>query len=150
MWGKGKPQIQSMIFIHDYTEGGLRHLHFNSFLKVQKIMWIKRFHQMENSFSHQFLSAYLPNMKLCDILSLSMNSKRLHHEISIFYQEILDHWYSSRRDPKNVNDILEECIWFFIHIKVNNSSIFYQELRKVVKVRNLLHANGDIMSANEI
>ena len=60
MWGKGKPQIQSMVLIQDYTEGGLRHLHFNSFLKAQKIMWIKRLHQMENKFLFPSISFGVP------------------------------------------------------------------------------------------
>ena len=88
-------------------------------------------------------------MTFIDVLMVSMDQSRLHDNIPVFYQEILDHWYSTRRNPSNIHDVLDKSIWYNRHILVDKSSVFCEELydKGIYRIKDLLNGNDMFMSA---
>ena len=99
----GKPnRIQKNVLIQDYRYGGLRHLDYMSFVKAQKISWLKRLWANQNSFSVNYLRRCFNNMTFADIISLSMDPKKLQQlNIPLFYEEVLEYWYETKRQPSD-------------------------------------------------
>ena len=81
-------------------------------------MWAKRLLQFKNSLSYAFLKKYLTKMTIENLLSLSMEPKEIFRTIPTFYMEILYHGYDVRKDPEEIQEILNEVIWFNKHIKI--------------------------------
>ena len=55
IWGKTRHWIQKDVIIHDYKDGGLRNLDYRPFMIAQKIVWVKRQLNNENTLSVKFL-----------------------------------------------------------------------------------------------
>ena len=100
IWDQKPARIQRNVLIQNYSEGCLLHLHYGTFIRTQKLMWVQRLNQIQNSFNYAFLSQYLPTMKFNDALSLSRSPTLLHRSMPKFYHEILYPWYSFRRSPE--------------------------------------------------
>ena len=66
--------------------------------------------------------------------------------------EILYHWYDVRKDPEDIQEILNEVIWFNKHIKVAGKSIFYINLydKGAIRIQDLLAMNSTFYSSAEI
>ena len=125
LWKNGRARIQNDVLIKNYSEGGLRNIHFDTFVKTQKIMWIQRLVDKQNTFSFAYLTSFLPKMKFNEILSSSFNSKSLNKDMPTFYKDILTHWFDIRRKPIDTMDIVDEVIWYNRNIVIDNSMKFY-------------------------
>ena len=70
-------------------------------------------------------------MTFADIISLSMDPKILQQlNIPLFYEEVLEYWYQSKRQQSDFDEICEECLWFNKYIQVAGVGIMYKEMRK--------------------
>ena len=68
-------------------------------------------------------------MTFADIISLSMDPKKLQQlNIPLFYEEVLEYWYQTKRQPSDFDEICKECLWFNRYIQVAGVGIMYKEM----------------------
>ena len=129
---RGKDRIKRKILYQDYEFGGLRMTNYETFIKTQRIMWLKRLIYGENysgwkiSFDYCCRSIGGRFIFLCDYDLNKMNMKNL----APFYKEILRIWQEMdkcRHFEENKNNPI---IFNNRHICIRNKMIFDEGLFK--------------------
>ena len=140
LWDGKPPKIKFLTAISDFESGGIKLTHIENYIKSQKAIWTKRL--LQKIPPSEYLSIFLPDMKLCDLLLCSVNPNDLSTCIPNFYRQTLHAWYSYTKMRRNeVKSPLTEVLWFNEDIKVNNSPVFYQEWynKEVLIIQDLVH-----------
>jgi hypothetical protein len=73
LWNKKKDKIKRKTIISDYEHGGLRMTDINSFIKAQKVMWIKRFLTPEKASWKALLTLCLESLLGTDTFKCLLN-----------------------------------------------------------------------------
>ncbi len=139
--------------IQDYSLGGLRMVHIESFIKSMKLSWIQRFLCNSNTAWANLLEYLLPgrpeqyfqfgNDYLIKTLKLMKNS---------FWKEVLECLLEFRGlfDYSKEED-LNHSIWYNSNIQVGNHSVFFNNWyqKGIHIISDLLNQDGHLMNYEE-
>ena len=140
IWG-GKDRIKRKILYQDYEFGGLRMTNYETFIKTQRVMWLKRLIYGENcsgwkiSFDYFCRSVGGRFVFLCDYDVDKLNLENL----PPFYGEILRVWQEidkCRHFEENINNPI---LFNNRHICIRNKMIFDEDLlqKGIVQINDI-------------
>ena len=145
LWNGKPPKIKHDTIIADIERGGLKMPHFKTMFKSQKIIWIKRLLKKEST-NWQTIAWDLLNIskdKLLSKLSLNLIGTRIQ---SVFYQQILELWYSLYSVAPKANMVHEECLWNKKYILIDHKPVIYKQWLKVgIKKIHDLYDGGELL-----
>ena len=128
--------------------GGLKFPNIELLVRAQKIAWIKRITCNNTASWMQLLHTFLPQMHIIDILKCSIEPDELAEEIPTFYRQVLCAWYEINPEPTSALDIRRQIVWFNKHIRINQDTIFKQQLytKGLCTINDLLNENGKFLT----
>ena len=110
LWDEKPAKIKFTTVIGEQYNGGLGLTHVESFVKSQKISWIKRILSNEKHITVQLLKEFLPEMDLKDFLNCDYDPLMLPYNIPNFYRQVLFAWFEyksisnvQKRHTRNLN-----------------------------------------------
>jgi len=155
LWNGKRDRIKRDVLINDFSEGGLKMVHIESFSKSIKMPWL---HKLLDPLNHsKWKTLLLDTLQKYggdktflggkDIVSCV--AKKLNpfwRDVLINYASLLD------SEPQTSEDILSQSIWFNSKIQVNNRYVFLQRWcnNGVFYIHDLLNSNDAIMSFTEL
>ena len=155
MWSNKPNKVRRKTIIADYGQGGLKMLDVKSFLKAQKVMWVKRLISPEAASWKAVPLLYLDTFLGVDTFKCSMTCKVKPHNFPTFYWQILLAWFEVKRLTKVVETPLEvrkECLWFNQDIKMQKNEIHWHEWSKngINTIHDIINQDGKFLTASEI
>ena len=124
---KRKHHVKKTTLIAKPAYGGLKMPDIDTVIRANKLNFIKRILNLEsNSNSNKTASCILRtrNLDFLNFLKYKDNTAFL-HPIPKFYEQLLDIWYGIHNsEPVQVDDILQECIWFNARILIGNKPAY--------------------------
>jgi hypothetical protein len=123
VWNYKPDKIKRNTLIADYTNGGLRMLDVNSFLKAQKVMWVKRLISPEKASWKAVPLLYLDKFIGPDTFKCNMTCTVKPLNFPGFYWQILQAWFeakslSTTSITRTQVNIRKECLWLNHNIKI--------------------------------
>ncbi len=147
IWNNKPDKIKRKIMISDFSEGGLKMVHLESFSKSLKMYWINKL--LDNSILTEWktlvsdaLSTYGGNY----ILSYHPTSlNEISKNFNPFWQDIFQIWSSIYREPIHPQ---AEPLWFNPNIKIGGETVFYKNWFNagVQCINDLLDNEGNFYS----
>ena len=151
LWNGKQSKIKKSVICKHYGEGGLRMLNIRSFLSSMKIRWLKRL-MGESSWKRFTINLY-PNLEnvfnlgseYADIISSSIGNP--------FWIDVMKHYkrLSVKCSPKNIHDLMEECIHYNVNFLRGQRVIFVKEWynNDIFFVNQLLNETGNFLNYEE-
>ena len=138
----GKDRIKRKIFYQDYEFGGMRMTNYDTFIKAQRIMWLKRLLYGGNysgwKISFDFFARAVGGrfIFLCDYDYNKMNLK----SFPPFYKEMLKVWQGVDKCRHFEENKKNPIIFNNRHICIRNKMIFDEELLKkgIVQINDIV------------
>jgi hypothetical protein len=93
IWKNKKDKIKRKTIIADYTEGGLKMLDINSFIKAQRAMWVKRLLSPDQASWKAVPMLYLSSLLGPDTFKCNMSCSIKPEGFPHFYWQILQNWF---------------------------------------------------------
>ena len=110
LWKGKPPKIKQTTIIADIKNGGLKMPHLRSMLNGQKIMWIKRLLDQKNK-NWEILAWKLLGISKDEVLSKLTLTHVQNRVKSLFYQQLLDIWYTFYSVEPQKAYIKDEVFW---------------------------------------
>jgi hypothetical protein len=151
LWHNKSEKIKRKTIIADYEQGGLRMLDVDSFLKAQKVMWVKRLLEPGKASWKAVPMLFLNKLLGADTFKCNMSCKEKPKDFPGFYWQILKSWNETTslvNEIKTPFEIRRECIWLNKNIHLNKSEVLWKNWHE--KGINLIHdivdVNGNFLS----
>ena len=130
-------------------------LDIKSFVKAQKIIWIKRFLTPDKASWKAMLTLGLENFLGNDTFKCSMNCKEQPNNLPDFYWEMIKIWCELKNTTESIDtpiDIRRQCIWLNENITVSNQQINWITWREhgINLIHNILNNKGEFLFPIEI
>ena len=119
-------------------------------IEALKITWVQRLCFSDNRYTN-LVKKILNVDNLYMFLKCKYNVRFL--KVSPFYEQLLNCWYKLYcKEPKTVNDIVNETLWLNNYIQVDNRPVLYKEWRNhgIENIRDILDAEGKFLSAQNL
>ena len=152
LWDEKPAKIKFTTAIGEKYNGGLGLTHIESFVKSQKISWIKRILGNEKHITVQYLKQFQPEMDLNDFLNCDYDPLMLPYNIPNFYRQDFFAWfeYKSISNVKKIL-VLAISIWFNRNIVIANKVVWKPIWYSIgIKyISDLLDNDGNFLSCKE-
>ena len=161
IWG-GSEKVKRTTLITDYECGGLKMIHFKSFLDSMKLTWIKKLLYSEASRWKNIPLFILNNTKLginvfkcnCSFENMNAYVRSLINDLPSFYKNLVKTWLSTNRTltHEQVNNWGDQVIWNNICITSNGKVLHYTEWinKGIVFVSDMYDKDGNFLSLDRI
>jgi hypothetical protein len=155
VWNNKKDKIKRDTLIADYSQGGLRMLDIKSFLKAQKVMWVKRLCSPDKASWKALFCHLLESQMGVDIFKGNMLCKEKPAGFPDFYWQILQAWFETKDltklDETPVN-IRKECLWLNKYIVNKDLVFFWKDWHEsgINIIHDITHEDGSFLDINEI
>ena len=151
MWN-GSTKISQKTLIQDKRYGGLNLCHFQTKINAIKLTWVKR---LTSNTNHKWKLIPTQYYKCSNLKTyFNSNHKILNkYPIPTFYQNIHKNFMKYfKKEPENINEILNQSLWYNENIKINKQYIFLNEWDKagIKTIRDLFSNFGILLSVQEI
>jgi hypothetical protein len=155
IWNNKNDKIKRKTLISDYKDGGLKMIDVNSFIKAQKVMWVKRFLSPDTASWKALLTLLLEDYLKTDTFKCSLDCSKRPKDFPLFYWQILENWF----DIKNITESIDtppvvrrQCLWFNENIMVNKEKLKWNEWidKGINIIHDILNQNGEFLSINQI
>jgi hypothetical protein len=152
MWNNKPPKIKNSTLIADIKHGGLKMPHFETMIKSQKIMWIKR---LLNDRETNWKTVAFKQIGLsADVILSRQSLSYLNQNLicSSFYKQILQNWYEFYSIEPNEKFLYYESLWNNKYILINNKPAFYKHWQSngITCIKDILDAKNNIISIQNI
>jgi hypothetical protein len=114
IWNNKNDKVKRKTLIADYQHGGLKMLDINSFVKAQKIIWIKRFLTPEKASWKALLNLSLKDFLGINTFKCSLNCKNQPEGFPEFYWNMIKIWCDIKNTTESIDtpiDIRRQCLW---------------------------------------
>jgi hypothetical protein len=140
IWNNKPDKVKRMTIIAEYEKGGLKMLDINSFLKAQKVMWVKRLMSTEQGSWKALPMLFLNDFMGINTFKCNITCKTKPTNFPGFYWQIIQSWFELKNSTNNYNtafDIRRETLWLNKWIKLKNKELLWTEWNE--KGINLIH-----------
>ena len=124
LWDEKPAKIKFTTATGAKYNGGLGLTRVESFVKSQKISWIKRILGNEKHITVQHLKRFLPEMDLNDFLNCDCDPLMLPYNIPNFYGQVHFAWFEYKSISDVKKDIPEMSIWYNRNIMIANKVVW--------------------------
>jgi hypothetical protein len=127
----------------------------NSFIKAQKVMWVKRFLSPDTASWKAMLTLLLEDYLKADTFKCSLDCNEQPKEFPNFYWQILKNWF----EIKNITEIIDtppevrrQCLWLNENITVNREKLKWNEWidKGINIIHDILNQKGQFLTVNQI
>ncbi len=153
LWNNGPDRVKRTTIINNIEDGGLKMIHFESMVKAQKVMWIKRLCNNEHGSWKVIPSLLINDIPYTDFLKCSYDPQRIPYDLPMFYHQIFYAWKCLDNKPlDSVWSIRRQFLMYNKHITVNKSYLddryvkWYEAGLK--QVHDLLDMNGNFLPSH--
>jgi hypothetical protein len=155
LWSNKKDKIKRDTIISNYEDGGLKMLDIESFIKAQKVMWVKRLSTGEKASWKAVPYFYYDWLLGPDTWKCNLSCKIQQKHFSDFYWEILKCWCQIKElttSQKTVIEIRRECLWFNKNIKVNKKEVRWKSWHEkgINMIHDIMDNKGIFLSVTDI
>ena len=154
IWKSGIAKVKNIIMHRKIINGGLKILHFETQVKALLLNWVKRLYNQPNANWKAIFQAFLPSIKLEDLLLSRCCIDLEQKQIPVFYKQLLMVWKQFRAyfQPQNTREVRKEVIWYNEYITRDRKSIFYKKWydKGIVVINDIVNADGTFLSAQEL
>jgi hypothetical protein len=155
IWNNKPDKIKRKTLIADYENGGQKMLDIPSFLKAQKVMWVKRLIKTDNASWKAVPDLYFKKCLSQDTWKCDPTCIIKQKNFPDFYWQILKCWC----EVKNFNneiitpiEIRRQCLWYNKNIKVNKKEIWSQKFREhgINQIHDIVSIDGNFLTHKEL
>ena len=127
-WKGGIPKIKENVLICDIKDGGIKMPNISLMIKAQRISWIKRFIDKENSLWKKIPKFYFKKAGIL-VVGNNLSKECILKVIPDFYRTCLQDWSEMFNElPCDSLSVLAQPLWNNTYIRVNNIPYFYRQL----------------------
>ena len=148
----GTDKIKRSTLINNYDDGGLRMICLNSFLKSQKIMWVKRLLTSHSQGWKSILLHYLYNFGGLLLLYCNFGKDIFPNWMPQFYKSVLIVWSDLHNIYPIVLPHLSEIIWNNVNIQIGKKQVFIHNLfnKGFITISDILDNEGNMLSFEQL
>jgi hypothetical protein len=155
LWHNKPAKIKGKTIISDYNKGGLRMLDVESFLKAQKVMWVKRLLEPGTASWKAIPILHLKEFFGLDTFKCNMSCLERPKDFPDFYWQVIRFWNEIKditREIESPFTVRRECIWLNKNIILENVTIPWREWSEkgINIIHDILDENGDFLSTTAI
>jgi hypothetical protein len=155
IWNNKKDKIKRKTLISDYQDGGLKMIDVDSFLKAQRVMWVKRLVSPDNASWKAVLTLLLQDYLDMDTFKCSLDCSKKPNDFPIFYWEILENWNEIKNMTEPIDtplDIRRQCLWLNENITVNNEKLKWNGWinKGINMIHDILNPKGEFLTIQEL
>ena len=131
IWDNKPDKIKRVTLTQNYTNGGLKMIDFQNFLRGLKLTWIRRIVIHSDSQWNKLLALSIPNISNIFTLGTVFMNKIAKHTHNHFWSEIIQSYISfiNKIKPKYKTDLLFTPIWF--NDSINNGTLYIPNLARI-------------------
>jgi hypothetical protein len=146
IWNKPIGKVKKATLKKEYGEGGLRMVDLASYIKGLKISWIRRVLTKSDKWT-LFAKSKLPEI-LFESGANQINTFK--YIDNPFWRDVALAWaeYNNIIKPQNIENILNEPIWFNKHINLGYIESWHK--KGLIYVKHLLDENGVLLSFEQL
>ena len=154
LWSKKPDKIKIKTIIADYLDGGLKMLDIETFIKAQKIMWIKRLCKPGDA-SWKAYPQYIFKKQLgINSFKCNLNINNI-PKVDNFYWSILKNWtdiQEREEDTLTAIDIRRQVLWLNKAIIINKQEIKWNEWvnKNIFLIHDIIDNKGNFLTMNEL
>jgi hypothetical protein len=155
VWDNKPNKIKQDTLIADYNQGGLKMLDIPSFLKAQKVMWVKRLLTPDKASWKALPSLYLESQLGLDIFKCRAICTDKPVGFPGFYWQGLQAWVETKELIKmelTPYNIRKECLWLNKEIKTKKKVLFWNDWHEsgINIIHDILNKEGSFLTVKEI
>jgi hypothetical protein len=155
IWNNKPEKIKRLTLIADYEDGGKKMLDIDSFLKSQKIMWVKRLLSPDNASWKAVPLLFMEALLGKDTFKCNIDCEIKPPNFPGFYWQVLKNWFEVKeisQPTPSAFDIRRECLWLNKSIKVNNKELRgnYWQRNGINIIHDILDERGNFLKPNEL
>ena len=150
LWDNKPPKIKRSTIISPIVKGGLGMIDVYAVHDAAKCSWVRRlFDGQENKW--KLLFEEMIELKISN-LNKNINPKSQTFGKTEFHKQLLNSWFKvSSSNPTTLRDILNQFVTYNQHIQINQTmvnNLFSEDAN--VKIRDIIDANGKVLSINNL
>jgi hypothetical protein len=155
VWNNKPNKIKKDTLIADYSQGGLKMLDIPSFLKAQKVMWVKRLLTPDKASWKALPCLYLESQLGLDIFKCRAICTDKPAGFPDFYWQVLQAWFETKDLIKlelTPYNIRKECLWLNKEIKTKKKVLFWNDWHTsgINIIHDIVNKEGKFLTVNEI
>jgi exonuclease III len=150
IWPSGKHHVKKRVLIQQIEDGGLKMPDVASMIKALKLRWLRTLCSKETTFTC-FAKTLLNIEDIHTFIRYKCDCKYL--KMPHFYLQLFHFWYELHsRPPENVENILDEFIWYNKKILIAKKPIYYIQWHKkgIKRIYDIIKLNGTFYTPNEL
>jgi hypothetical protein len=154
LWSNKKDKIKRKTIIADYPDGGLRMLDIETFIKAQKVMWVKRLCREGDANWKAYPLHVLNKIMGKNSFKCNLNIKTT-PKIDEFYWSILKNWMELQEVNKlnmTTMDIRRQSLWLNKHITINKKEVKWNNWvnNGIFFIHDIVDNNGIFLPINDL
>ena len=151
LWNNGPDRVKRTTIIGDIEEGGLKMIHFESMVKAQKVIWVKRLCSNEHASWKVIPSILIHNMSYIDFLKCSYDPQHMPFDLPTFYHQMFYAWrYFDTKSTDSVWSIRRQTLLYNKCIIVNRNYLDKRFLRwhdaGIKIIHDIVDKHGNFLS----
>jgi hypothetical protein len=155
IWNDKPEKIKRKTLIADYEHGGLKMLDIKSFIKAQKVMWVKRFLSPENASWKAIIHLGLENLLGADTFKCSLSCAEKPIDLPDFYWDMILSWCEMKSITESIDtpfDIRRQCLWLNENITINKNQINWDSWKDkgINIIHDIVNKAGYFLTTQEI
>jgi hypothetical protein len=155
VWQNKPNKIKRKTLIADYENGGLRMLDISSFVKAQKVMWVKRLSTKDKASWKAIPNYYYSKLLGVNTWKCNLICKIQPTYLPDFYWKVVKYWSEVKQlndSPLTPFDIRRECLWLNKNIKLNKDEIYWEDWHKqgINLIHDIVNSEGKFLTVNEL
>ena len=155
IWNDKPEKIKRKTLIADYEHGGLKMLDIKSFIKAQKVMWVKRFLSPENASWKAIIHLGLEDLLGADTFKCSLSCTEKPDDLPDFYWDMILAWSEMKSITESIDtpiDIRRQCLWLNENITISNNHINWDSWKDkgINIIHDIVNKAGHFLTTQEI
>ena len=155
VWNNKPNKIKRKTLIAEYEKGGLKMLDIQSFLKAQKVMWVKRLISTEQGSWKALPMLFLKNWMGQDTFKTTMNCNTKPINFPDFYWQIIQNWFELKNLTEAITtpmEIRRQTLWLNKSITINKEELNWKvwQNKGINIIHDILNINGTFLTSQEI
>jgi hypothetical protein len=154
LWSNKPDKVKRKTIIANYEDGGLKMLDIKTFIKAQKIMWVKRLNKEGNASWKAYPQYTLNKLIGKNIFKCNLNLKKIPN-VNTFYWSIIKNWIEIQDKEDNnmtVFDIRKQFLWLNKNIMINKKEVKWNDWiqHNISIIHDIVDNKGTFLTANSI
>ena len=158
IWNHKRPKVNKNVTIQSIEDGGIKAPDFRSIVKANRVSWVKRLGQSNESKWKAILTDLIKPISIEHFIETNLSEDDIAAIPIPFYREVFAAWNEIKLMPSQVIHYRSEILWHNKFIKTpvgpkskKNETVICAKLYRVgiTRINDLINVNGDPMTYDE-